>query len=37
MRRGGMTSITAQLRRSVGTIALLLTVPVVIGLVMMIL
>ncbi len=37
MRRGGMTSITAQLRRSVGTIALLLTVPAVIGLVMMIL
>jgi two-component system sensor histidine kinase YesM len=32
-----MTSITAQLRRSVGTIALLLTVPAVIGLVMMIL
>ena len=37
MRRGGMTSITAQLRRSVGTIAVLLTVPAVIGLVMMIL
>ena len=37
MRRGGMTSITAQLRRSGGTIALLLTVPAVIGLVMMIL
>ena len=37
MRRGGMTSITAQLRRSVGTIALLLTVPAVIGLVMMML
>lgn len=37
MRRGGMTSITAQLRRSVGTIAMLLTVPAVIGLVMMIL
>jgi two-component system sensor histidine kinase YesM len=37
MRRGGMTSITAQLRRSVGAIAVLLTVPAVIGLVMMIL
>ena len=37
MRRSGMTSITAQLRRSVGTIAVLLTVPAVIGLVMMIL
>ena len=37
MRRGGMTSITAQLRRSVGAIAVLLTVPAVIGLVMMML
>ena len=37
MRRGGMTSITVQLRRSVGAIALLLTVPAVLGLVMMML
>ena len=35
MRRGSMTSITAQLRRSVGSIALMLTVPAVIGLVVM--
>ena len=37
MRRGGMTSITAQLRRSVGSIAVLLVVPAVIGLVVMML
>ena len=37
MRRGRMTSITAQLRRSVGSIAILLTVPAVIGLVVMML
>ena len=37
MRRGGMTSITAQLRRSVGSIAILLTVPAVIGMVVMLL
>ena len=37
MRRNGMTSITAQLRRSVGSIAVLLTVPAVIGLVVMLL
>jgi two-component system sensor histidine kinase YesM len=37
MRRGGMTSITAQLRRSVGSITVLLVVPAVIGLVVMML
>ena len=37
MRRGGMTSITAQLRRSVGSITILLVVPAVIGLVVMML
>ena len=35
MRRGGMTSITGQIRRSVISIAVLLTVPAVIGLVVM--
>ena len=35
MRRGGMTSITRQIRRSVISIAVLLTVPAVIGLVVM--
>ena len=35
MRRGGMTSITFQLRRSVASIAVLLAVPAVIGLVVM--
>ena len=35
MRRNGMTSITVQLRRSVGSIAILLAVPAVIGLVVM--
>ena len=35
MRRGGMTSITSQLRRSVASIAVLLAVPAVIGLVVM--
>ena len=33
MRRSGMTSITSQVRRSVGSIAVLLSVPAVIGLV----
>ncbi|MBR2855207.1 MAG: sensor histidine kinase [Clostridia bacterium] len=37
MRRSGITSITAQLRRSVGSIAILLTVPLIIGLVVMML
>lgn len=37
MRRSGMTSITAQVRRSVGSIAFLLAVPAVIGLVVMLL
>ncbi len=37
MRRGGMTSITSQVRRSIGSIAILLAVPAVIGLVVMIL
>ena len=37
MRRGGMTSITAQLRRSVGSITILLVVPAIIGLVVMML
>ncbi len=35
MRRSGMTSITAQVRRSVSSIAVLLAVPAVIGLVVM--
>ena len=35
MRRGGMTSITAQIRRSVGSISMLLLVPAVIGLIVM--
>ena len=35
MRRGGMTSITSQLRRSVSSIAVLLALPVVIGLAVM--
>ena len=35
MRRSGMTSITSQLRRSVSSIAVLLAVPAVIGLVVM--
>ena len=35
MRRTGMTSITSQVRRSVGSIAVLLAVPAVIGLVVM--
>ena len=35
MRRGGMTSITAQIRRSVASITVLLLVPAVIGLIVM--
>ena len=35
MRRGGMTSITSQVHRSVTSIAVLLSVPAVIGLVVM--
>ena len=37
MKRSGMTSITAQVRRSVSSIAFLLAVPAVIGLVVMML
>ena len=37
MKRSGMTSITAQVRRSVFSIAFLLAVPAVIGLVVMML